>query len=245
MLVGYIILHQRFRRNRNLASGIGMLGISFGGIFASFVTNQLIEAYSWRGAFLVLGAIQAHRIPLCLFFRTPKTLTSQSNHVPETSSRRISGQMILRYLKETFNFSILCYARYSTYAIVFFIHMFCLIGYSQHTVNRAIQVGLSSDQAVASTSLYSILSVVARLIVSFIANLPKVKSSLVFACGMFCVFLSIVMVFIDPGIIGTMTSGVLFGIYLGKNTKFTLNYFTFERQHHLFNIQSITQSLFY
>ena len=92
---------------RNLANGIGWLGFSFGSMIGPIVTNQLIQLYSWRGAFLVLGAINAQRIPLCLFFRTPKRLTSQTNHASGTSSQKISGQMILKYLKETFNFSIL------------------------------------------------------------------------------------------------------------------------------------------
>ena len=219
MLSGSIIIIQRFSRNRNLASGIGYMGSSFGGIIGPIVTSQLIQSYSWRGALLILGALQAQRVPFCLFFRTPKKLISQSNHVSGIRQRKLSGQMIIRYLKETFNFSILCQARYSTYVIAYFLHVFCLMGYAQHTVNRAVQVGLSSDQAVASASLYSIMSMVTRLIVSFIANLPKVKSSLVFATGMLCAFLSIVVIFIDPGLIGTMTSVVLFGIHLGKNTR--------------------------
>ena len=36
---------------------------------------------------------------------------------------------------------------------------------------------------------------------------------------MFFAFLSIVAIFINPGIIGTMTSAVLFGIHLGKNMR--------------------------
>ena len=146
-------------------------------------------------------------------------LTSHSNHASGTRHRRLSGQMILIYLKETFNFSILCHARYSTYSIAYFLHVFCFMGYAHHTVNRAIHVGLSTDQAVASASLYSIMSMVTRLFVSFFSNLPKVKSSLVFATGMFVEFLSVVVIFINPGIVGTMTSVVLFGIHFGTNLR--------------------------
>jgi len=215
MLSTNIIIHQRFTRNRNLASGIGFLGFSCGGIIGPIVTHQLIQLYNWRGAFLVLGAMYAQRIPLCLFFRTPTTLTSQSNHASGISQRRISGQVILEYLKETFNFSILRHARFSVYSIAYFFHLFCVYGYLPHTVNRAIHVGLTSDQAVTAATVIGAMSMVTRVPISFIANLPKVKSTLVFAIGMFCAFLSIVAVFINPGIAATMTSAALFGIHVG------------------------------
>jgi len=218
MLSTNIIVPQRFNRNRNLASGISLLGFSCGGIVGSIVVNQLIQLYSWRGAFLIIAAIYAQRIPLCLFFRTPKRLISQTNNAPEIRQQRLQIQVILKYLKETFDFSILRHARFSVYSTAYFLHMFCLYGYLPHTVNRAIQVGLTSDQAVNAATLIGIMTTVTRVPVSFIANHRKVDSSLVFAIGMFFVFLSIVAVFINPGIAGTMTSTVLFGTHLGINT---------------------------
>jgi len=181
------------------------------------VTNQIIQLYSWRGAFLVLGAIHAQRIPLCLFFRTPKVLISQSSYSSGISSQRISCQVILKYLKETFDLSILRHARFSVYSIACFLHLFCVYGYLPHTVNRAIHEGLTRDQAVIAATLIGSMATVSRVIVSFVANLPKVNSSLVFAIGMFIAFLSIVAVFINPGIVGTVTSTVMFGVHLGNN----------------------------
>src|SRR6218665_1143223 len=215
MLSANIIIHQRFTRNRNLASGIGLLGFSCGGVIGPIVTHQLIQLYNWRGTFLILGAIYAQRIPLCLFFRTPTTLTSQSNHTSGINQGRIYSQKIQGYLKETFNFSILLQARFSVYSIAYFIHMFCLSGYVPHTVNRSIHVGLTSNQAVTAAALIGSMGTVTRIPVSFITNLPRVQSTLVFAIGMFCAFLSIVMIFINRGIAGTVTSAVLFGIYMG------------------------------
>src|SRR6218665_707042 len=215
VLSSNIIIHQRFTRNRNLASGISWIGFSVGGIIGAIVNNELIQLYSWRGTFLVLGAIHAHRIPLCLFFRTPTRLTSQSSHAFGTGSQKIAGQVILRYLKETFNFSILRHVRYSLYSIAYFLHILCMVVYVIHTVNRAIHVGLTRFQGATAMSLISSTSSVIRLFLPFIINLPNVKSTLVFATGMFCAFLSIVAIFFNPGIVGTMTSAAIFGMHTG------------------------------
>ena len=188
-------------------------------MIGSILSDQIIQSFGWRGSFLVLGAIQAQRIPLCLFFRTPKTLTSKSNHASGVGQRRLYGNVILRYLKETFNFSIFRHARYSVYCTACLLQLFCLSGYLPHTVNRAAHVGLTRHQGVIATTLISISSSVTRATVSFIANLPKVKSTLVFAVGMFFAFLSIVVIFINPGLVGTMTSAAMFGMHLGKNMK--------------------------
>lgn len=218
-----IIIHQRFSRNRNLASGIGWMGYSLGTIIGSILADQVIQSYGWRGAFLVLGAIHAHRIPLCMFFHTPKRLTSQSNHASGIIHRRPYGQVIMKYVKATFDFSILRHARYSVYSIAYLLHVFCTAGYLSHTVNRAIHVGLTRYEGVIAASLSSSMSTVVKVPVSFIANHPKVNSSLVFGTGMFFASLSIVVIFINPGIIGTMTSAALFGLHLGRNMRHAEN----------------------
>jgi len=206
-----IIVHQRFSRNGSLASGIALLGYSFGAAAGSFVTNFLLQSFSWRYTFLILGAINAQRIPVCLLFRTPTRFTSQSEH----TSGRISGQMLRRYLKDIFDFSTLRHGKYSMCVAASTLQVFCHSAFVYHTVNRAINVGLTSVQGVAAATVTSSANMVSRVVVSFVANIQGVNPLHIYGIGMFTAVLSIVSLFISPGIVGTMIAHVLFGIFLG------------------------------
>ena len=67
-----VIIQQRFSKHRSLATGISIMGWSFGNIVGAPLTELLFNSYGLRGTLALLGAIQAHRIPLALQFRSPQ-----------------------------------------------------------------------------------------------------------------------------------------------------------------------------
>ena len=71
-LVGFVIIQQRFDAHRGLATGLSVTGFNFGYFIGSPLVEYFQQTYSVRGTLALLGAIQAHRIPLALQLRTPK-----------------------------------------------------------------------------------------------------------------------------------------------------------------------------
>jgi len=75
-----VIIQQRFSKRRSLATGFSVVGFSVGGFVGSPLTQLLLDHYGLRGTLALLGAIQAHRIPLALQFRTPERFKTTNNH---------------------------------------------------------------------------------------------------------------------------------------------------------------------
>lgn len=46
-----------FTRKRGLAMGVTMVGIALGGLLVTLLTNYLVDAFSWRAAFVALGIL--------------------------------------------------------------------------------------------------------------------------------------------------------------------------------------------
>jgi len=67
-----VIIQQRFSKHRSFATGISTLGWSIGIFIGAPLTQLLLNHYGLRGTLALLGALQSHRIPLALQFRTPK-----------------------------------------------------------------------------------------------------------------------------------------------------------------------------
>jgi len=75
-----VIIQQRFSKHRSFATGISVIGYSVGNFVGAPVTQLLLEHYGVRGTLALLGAIQAHRIPLALQFRTSERFKTTNNH---------------------------------------------------------------------------------------------------------------------------------------------------------------------
>ena len=79
LLTCNVIIQQRFSKHRSLATGISIGGWSMGHFVGAPVTELLLNRYGLRGTLALLGAIQAHRIPLNLQFRSPRHFTTAGN----------------------------------------------------------------------------------------------------------------------------------------------------------------------
>jgi len=90
LLTCNVIIQQRFNKHRSLATGMSIIGWSLGNFCGAPLTELLLNQYGLRGTLALLGAIQAHRIPLALQFRSPRHLLQAHNsskvHFCETES---------------------------------------------------------------------------------------------------------------------------------------------------------------
>jgi len=74
-----VIIQQRFNKHRSLATGISVMGYSVGNFIGAPMTQYLLNSYGLRGTLALLGAMESHRIPLALQFRSPKRFKTASN----------------------------------------------------------------------------------------------------------------------------------------------------------------------
>jgi len=77
-----VIIQQRFStsKRRTLATGITIMGYSVGNFMGAPLTQFLLDSYGLRGTLALLGAMQAHRVPLALQFRSPKYFKTADKH---------------------------------------------------------------------------------------------------------------------------------------------------------------------
>jgi len=75
-----VIIQQRFSKHRSFATGMSVIGYSLGSFVGAPVTQLLLDHYGVRGTLALIGAIQAHRIPLALQFRSPERFKTISSH---------------------------------------------------------------------------------------------------------------------------------------------------------------------
>jgi len=86
LLACNVIIQQRFSKHRSLATGISIMGWSVGNFIGAPLTELLLNQYGLRGTLALLGAIQAHRIPLALQFKSPRHLTRARSNTGKVSS---------------------------------------------------------------------------------------------------------------------------------------------------------------
>jgi len=213
-LTSSIIVQQRFHRNRGLITEISVLGYSCGGILGPTVANLLLEHFNWRGAYLIMSALYAHRIAFAILFITPPQYLTKKPQ--QTDSNHNYCRSLARYIREAFDFSILRKQKiYALYIAVLCIHMVLITGYLQHSVNRALHTGIPRELAFWASSLVGMSNTVTRVVISFVGNLKCVNRLLLFAFGLFISVISVLVMLLWPGLVGTMTSSILFGIMAG------------------------------
>jgi len=86
LLACNVIIQQRFNKHRSLATGISIIGWSVGNFIGAPLTELLLNCYGLRGTLALLGAIQFHRIPIALQFRSP------TRFVADTSRTEVDTQ---------------------------------------------------------------------------------------------------------------------------------------------------------
>ncbi|ELT95282.1 hypothetical protein CAPTEDRAFT_190061 [Capitella teleta] len=71
-LAGIVTLHKWFDKKISLAMAINFSGIAVGHFAWAPLTSWLVEVYSWRGAVLVLAAINLHCVAIFALLKTPE-----------------------------------------------------------------------------------------------------------------------------------------------------------------------------
>ncbi len=168
-----------FKDRFNLAAAISSIGTCVGAMIFPQIIGFLISSYGWRGAVLILGAINCHVAVSCCLYRPLKKLepipkgdatkSSKALAVEESKSKNeASGNKLRRVCKATSKATgipKLCMKPY--FPIVLFsafvsgITFYCPIIY---IAPRVMQHNYSKSQAALLLSLFGVGQILARVI---------------------------------------------------------------------------------
>ncbi len=212
-----------FEKYRGRAMGIMMMGIGFGGLLMPQLANKMIDAYSWRTSFFVLGLlILSAIIPVTLLLvRTkpsdmglrPDGIGSDEGDDADHASEQDTGAVGLTVKRSL---------RTSTFWLLFVAFALLVFGESGlilHFVAFADDAGVSAQTASFFLGLTAGISAPGRLGFGYLADRWNPRTLIAFTHGLHAVaVLILVVVFLKMGIRSPLVLGVfsvIYGISLG------------------------------
>ncbi|KAK3579687.1 hypothetical protein CHS0354_013201, partial [Potamilus streckersoni] len=190
-----------FEGKRAFATGLAVCGSGLGGFIFNPLTEFLIDSYDWRGTTLILGGIILNCVLCGAMFRPleSRARVYQSASIPISNPAlsldtvEICGCITLSdrlcpTLKQIFDFSLLKDVVFLMFGITSF---FTNLGYYSPFIylpDRAIDDGISEDEAKWLVSALGISTTVVKVLFGFVSNKPRVNklmiySSAVLMCG--------------------------------------------------------------
>ena len=163
----------RFDRSRGLAMAITLCGAGLGSALTPLLTNRLLVAFDWRGAYVGLGVIiAAISIPLMLpFFRDARDL-ARSRPAAAEAVAPLGG---LRFGEAVRS------ARFVKLALVSFLAVSAMTALMVHMVPMLLERGFTAIHAAQIAGLAGIGSVVGRIGTGFL--LDRVSGQLIGGIG--------------------------------------------------------------
>ena len=195
-----VIVQQYFRKKRVLASGIALLGVSIGYIAGGPLTQFLLDMYGWRGTLIILAGLTLHNFLIGFLFRAlpqPKKTRAKchqrtdqqviENHAVDHDERHYPSGAIQQLCKiftdRLCDFTIFKNPCYILYLVGTFMMAQGLTAFNTHTPSRAVVYGVDRDSAALLLSYGSVMALAARLVTSFVANMPCVNIIYLYSVG--------------------------------------------------------------
>jgi MFS family permease len=164
-----------FVKNRGLALSLSITGLGLGGIVWPLLSQSLIEAFEWRQAYIIIGAIAFILITVAAQFLkiNPQSIgqkpfgegtVSVSGKQTGTGDNSLSFNQALKT------------GRFWITGVIFFLHNFCILIVMVHIVPYAKDLGISPGAAAGVLSTFLGVTVLAKLCIgSFIDKFGSVK----------------------------------------------------------------------
>ena len=197
LMASTVIVQQYFTTRRALASGLSLLGVSFGSILVGPLVQLLIDTYGWRGTMIILSGISLQSFVIGAAY-WPLTLKkdvdhgcqqmdtlgkSEHSHLHSSPTFEIYRKCCQPFAERLCDFTILKNIGLSTVLVGTFMMSIGTMSYMTHTPSRAVWYGVTRDQAAMLWSYTSIAGLVAKLLVSVVANMACVNRILVYSIG--------------------------------------------------------------
>ena len=205
-----VLLANWFNRNRGKAMGLAYLGLGIGGAMSQkFVAGPLIDAYGWRVALQIMGALILLVVPVALFVLRDRP--SDKGLAPEPASevsREVTSETLTfgRLLK-LWPFWLITVGSYLSIAAIGSVN--------QHMKLLFLDANLSAELVADTTFVILASSLAGRVITGWLADRLSKKHVMVAAYLLVSLPVPLLYVIDKPSM--TYLFGIAFGFGLGAN----------------------------
>ncbi|XP_030828385.1 monocarboxylate transporter 6 [Strongylocentrotus purpuratus] len=91
-----VCVTQNFKRHFTVLNGVASSGCGVGMVVWPLIFQVLVDHYTWRGALMIVGALQLHLIPLALIM-TRLSKTNKQGHMKMTKNEQIVTETDLKH----------------------------------------------------------------------------------------------------------------------------------------------------
>ncbi len=217
VLVSFVALQRYFCKKRKLAAGIFTAAFSIGLLSWPILTELLIQTYSWKGAMIILGAVQLNGFACGALLRPIKVAEirrqshAQKTQADESHNTNGIATIVTSFRKDHWTsrwvpFSMFCFAVVLMYGGHQVIHAY--------TPMRAESLGLTKYEGAFLVSLIGITGLPCRPMCGILGD--KMNSCILFGiAGMASGTLNILVCAVKSYVPYAIITG-LFGITAGR-----------------------------
>ncbi|XP_078526735.1 monocarboxylate transporter 13-like [Lissotriton helveticus] len=211
------IIPQYFHRRRGLALGLALTGNGLSSILFSPLFQALIDIYSWRGALLIISAIELN-LCICGALLRPVHLLQDHHRGRVETEKSSKCASFLRKLASDLDLSLFRNCGYVLYQAAMFLYFAGTFMVYAHLVLHGKEMGLSSYEAAFLMSVTGLADTCFRPLSGWFADLKLLTTlqlSVLWssATGLSLLFLPLTNTF--PGI---MALSFIYGLNNGANT---------------------------
>ena len=167
-----VATQQYFSKRRTFANGLLLTGSSLNMFVAPPLVNLLIECYGWRGAYLIQSAAVLNGVPAALLlvpFPTEKSPKLTDNQTAQTNPHS-KVKTVLRLARS------ICACHLLRYVPFLLIEVGSVCFFMAHhtpivfTVSRAVQLGISRQQASIVMSVWAATSTAGQIVLGWVGD---------------------------------------------------------------------------
>lgn len=209
-IASQILLANWFNRNRGKAMGLAYLGLGIGGALSQkFVAAPLIEAFGWRAAIQIMGALILSVIPVAVLVLRDRP--SEMGLAPEPASEVVreatSASLGFRDLASRWPFWLV--------AVGSFLSIGAIGSVNQHMKLLFLDAGLPASLVADTTFTIMITGLTGRLITGWLADRFSKKAVMVAAYLLVSLPVPLLYLIDRPGM--PYVFAIAFGFGLGAN----------------------------
>ncbi|XP_078526736.1 monocarboxylate transporter 13-like [Lissotriton helveticus] len=205
---------KHFLRRRGLVLGLALTGNGFSTIFFSPLFQFLIDIYSWRGALLILSAIQLN-LCICGALLRPVCVRQDHNHGNGEAEKRSKCALFLHKLTSDLNFSLYRNRGFVMFQLGTFLFSTGTFMVYVHLVSHGKDLGLSSYEAAFLMSVTSLADMCSRPLSGWFADLKLLSSLQLSALWASITGLSMLLLPLGSTFQGIMALGLFYGLNAG------------------------------
>ena len=217
-----VIIQKMFYRNRTLACGITLIGVSLGNMAGPIITEYLVVQYGLRGAILIISALLSNMVPASLMFprftieqRNSQYLTHTQDEVDIGRFTKTTNTSETCFYKRC-NFSLMKNPSFVLFCLSFMCFSFNYNSFFDHLIGRAITYKVSQSKAAYLSSSIAVGGLISRITCSFVGNLKCSNCLVIYLIGSFIGAFSSFALTITTEFIEMLMCTIIHGVHLGQ-----------------------------